>query len=323
MQTEKNDKKKVSVIVPIYNAELHISQCLNSIINQTYTNLEILLINDGSTDSSLEIINNFSIKDKRIKIINKSNGGVASARNLGLKLSTGQYIMFLDNDDMINLDLVKTFIENIEENDIIICGYTRQTYDGKTIFKRKLCNDNLAPFIQLACWGKMYNAKYIKQFKFMESKIADDFYFNILAYDNTKKIKTINYCGYYWLFNPKSLSNTNNKQFKLTKELLNVLTSIYQNVQNIDFQLINYFYIRTIIYYILFSCKRVDKKVLYSNYEIMIKWLEDHNISLKNDYIGIFKNNSESFSVKLAIIIFIQFKKLNIIKPVLYFYSKI
>lgn len=96
----------VSIIVPVYNAEKYLNKCLDSIVNQTYSNLEIILINDGSTDNSLSICNDYTNKDGRIIVIDKHNTGAADSRNEGLKKATGKYIMFVDSDDFIDLNII-------------------------------------------------------------------------------------------------------------------------------------------------------------------------------------------------------------------------
>ena len=103
---------KVSIIIPVYNSEEYIKRCLESVINQTYKNLEILIINDGSKDKSDEIIKSY--KDDRIKYITQENRGLSGARNTGIDNSTGDYIMFLDSDDSIDLDAVSLLVERIK-----------------------------------------------------------------------------------------------------------------------------------------------------------------------------------------------------------------
>ena len=115
--------KKVSVIVPVYNTSLYLEECINSIINQTYKNLEIIVVNDCSTDNSLEIISKF--KDKRIKIINlKKNSGVAIARNKGIEKAIGDYICFMDSDDYWNLDKVEKQVKFIKNKTFIYSSYS-------------------------------------------------------------------------------------------------------------------------------------------------------------------------------------------------------
>ena len=117
--------KLVSIIVAIYNVEMYLEKCIESIMVQSYKNLEIILINDGSTDNSLEICKRYALKDNRIILINKENGGVSRARNVGLNIAKGDYISFVDGDDYICKDMIKKMVENIEKNnfDMSICGY--------------------------------------------------------------------------------------------------------------------------------------------------------------------------------------------------------
>lgn len=115
---------KVSIVVPVYNTEKYIERCLNSIINQTYKNIEIIIINDGSTDKSEEKIKPYLIKYKSIKYIYKENGGLSSARNKGIDISSGEYLSFVDSDDWIVLDMIEKMIFKAEKEkaDLIVCG---------------------------------------------------------------------------------------------------------------------------------------------------------------------------------------------------------
>ena len=126
-------KNKISVIVPAYNVEKYIEQCLNSISNQTYRNLEIIVINDGSTDRTREIIENLSIKDQRIRVINQENKGLVLTREVGIKLSTGEYITFVDGDDTIKNDMYERLINNLlkYDADISHCGMLFRWPNGK------------------------------------------------------------------------------------------------------------------------------------------------------------------------------------------------
>ena len=118
-------ENKISIIVPVYNSEQYLCRCLDSIIKQTYKNLEILLIDDGSTDNSSSICDDYSNKDNRIKAVHKSNGGVSSARNTGIEMSTGEYISFIDSDDFIELDFYEKMYSNIikYDADAVKCTY--------------------------------------------------------------------------------------------------------------------------------------------------------------------------------------------------------
>ena len=108
-------KELVSIIIPIYNVEKYLTKCIESVINQTYKNLEIILVNDGSTDNSKEIIDKYSLIDSRIKVINKKNGGLSEARNAGIEIAKGDYIGFLDSDDWIELNMYEKLYKYIKQ----------------------------------------------------------------------------------------------------------------------------------------------------------------------------------------------------------------
>ncbi len=125
-------EEKVSIIIPIYNAEKYIKRCIDTIINQTYKNIEIIIINDGSTDNSINLINKYKNKDNRIIVINQKNAGVSVARNNGIKKSDGKYVMFVDIDDWIELTMVEEMVKIIKEQevDIVRCNFFRNYEDN-------------------------------------------------------------------------------------------------------------------------------------------------------------------------------------------------
>lgn len=114
--------KKISIIIPVYNIEKYIEECILSILNQTYKNFELILINDGSKDKSGEICDKFK-KDSRVKIFHKKNGGVSSARNIGIENATGEYLLFVDGDDCLEKNTLEVIKDKIENNDMLIYGY--------------------------------------------------------------------------------------------------------------------------------------------------------------------------------------------------------
>lgn len=116
---------KISIIIPVYNTEKYIKECIESIIKQTYKNIEIIIVNDGSKDNSLSICNEYALKDKRIKVINQKNKGQSSARNKGIKNSNGDYILFVDSDDWIEENMLEILIKkaNTDLSDIVICSH--------------------------------------------------------------------------------------------------------------------------------------------------------------------------------------------------------
>ena len=152
------NSEKISVIIPIYNAEEYLEKCLNSVLSQTYENLEIILVNDGSSDKSLEIIEKYKNLDKRIIVINKENGGVSSARNRGIEEATGKYIIFIDADDYIDKSMFEVLAEDLFKNnvDISMCGYRNVDINGNILYESKPLEE------------KYFDAKKFKHYLFKE-----------------------------------------------------------------------------------------------------------------------------------------------------------
>lgn len=165
---------KVTIIVPIYNSELYLHDCVDSILNQNFTEFELLLINDGSTDISAEICDKYAKENHRVKVIHKENGGVSSARNVGLEYAQGEWITFIDSDDQIKDNYFNVFDKDNESCDLIFTDVDKLTNDNLESFlsfkKKKICikdfmeNYFLFPHFS-GCWGKFYKAKTIKMFK--------------------------------------------------------------------------------------------------------------------------------------------------------------
>ena len=118
----KEKKDLISVVIPVYNTEKYLKECIDSVINQSYNNLEIILVDDGSTDNSLEICNKYADMDKRIKVIHKNNGGLSDARNVGIENANGKYITFVDSDDFIENDMYELLYNDVCENNAEIAG---------------------------------------------------------------------------------------------------------------------------------------------------------------------------------------------------------
>lgn len=230
-------KEKISVIIPIYNVEDYLEQCVESILNQTYTNLEIILVNDGSTDSSGEICDRYKNIDKRIKVIHKVNGGLSDARNCGLENSTGEYIAFFDSDDWADEKFYDTLYTNIKKynGDIAVCNY-KKYYSKKDIelhnSNEVICYSNIEALNQLydkysvqmiiAC-NKLYKRKVIGGIRFPVGKIHEDEYLIPMIIYNAYKIIYINNELFYYRQRDNSIMN---KKFNIKRlDYLYVLES--------------------------------------------------------------------------------------------------
>ncbi len=233
------NKDKISIIVPIYNVEKYLKRCVNSIINQTYKNLEIILVNDGSTDNCLTICENFKKKDKRIFIINKENGGLSDARNKGIEKATGLYVTFIDSDDYVEKDYVQFLYDTIvdESADISICSYQAVYENGKILKQKENLKETLNPHdtlgkmlyqndINVASCAKLYKKDLFNNIKFPKGKIFEDAYTTYKLVDISKKIALNLEIKYNYMIRSNSILTSTFNENKL------LLISAYEEMGN-------------------------------------------------------------------------------------------
>lgn len=214
----------ISVIVPVYNAEKYLSRCIDSILVQRFNDLELLLIDDGSKDGSGKICDEYADKDKRVKVFHKVNGGVSSARNLGLEKSKGEYVTFVDADDYL---LPETITERLLSGNYDLIQIPRnngsfmKTYSHDIICKS---SESFRKFIYcnyyFECWGRFYKRKVIGTVRFPENlKVGEDLMFFLRLYRNVSSFKlSSKEGGYHYSFIPTSAMQSSDilpKQEKL------------------------------------------------------------------------------------------------------------
>lgn len=206
----------VSVIIPVYNAEKTINTCVESVLKQTYSMLQIILIDDGSTDNSLKLCRDLAQKDSRIAVFEKNNGGVSSARNIGLERARGKYLLFLDSDDYLEIEMIKTYIDLMNENNVdIIIGGLRNFSSKEGTFVTKLppmigkLDQKLFDTICISSeifgyiGGKLFKKDVIYRFKlrFNEQMYAqEDLDFCLSYYAMINNYYLTNYAGYQYYF---------------------------------------------------------------------------------------------------------------------------
>lgn len=325
--------KKVTLIVPVYNSEKYIGKCLDSILNQTYTNFEILVINDGSKDNSQQVIDNYKKKYPNIIIaVEQQNKGVAITRNESIKRANGDYIMFVDNDDFLDKDYVETFVKAIEdgEYDVVLGGYRRPNEKGKIIKKLSLQDEEWSKFMIMAPWAKIYRKQYLidNNIEFLSVNLGEDIYFNLKAMLISKKIKIISYIGYNWFFNTTSVSNTTQKNITQLQvyELLNNCYDMVRDEGLLDkkYDIIKTHFTRYIVWLISFSTKKLSYKIISEEYDKLFEWLEERFPDYKKNKMITYTNpKGELFSIRLLTKTFLIFNSMHLGKLLVYFYSKL
>jgi len=217
----------ISVIVPVYNVARYLNKCMKSIVNQTYKNLEIILINDGSTDNSGEICDEWKERDRRIKVMHKENTGVADTRNVGVERSVGRYITFVDSDDYIDEDFIENLYTYLVENntDIVTSGHYKETFlDSKKLYSKNSYVENpeeilrsllMRDDIYICVWATLFKRELFEEVKFPKGKICEDFAVIYKLYDKAERIGHISKCGYHYIQRQDSIMHQKYSKDKL------------------------------------------------------------------------------------------------------------
>lgn len=223
------DQPKVTVVLPIYNVEKYLDRCVESVTSQTYGNLEIILVDDGSPDGCPAMCDNWAKRDHRIKVVHKANAGLGMARNTGLDNATGEYIFFFDSDDYVSPAIVEKCVGSAEENssDAVIFGYCNAYEDGreekiplkltKKLFQDGEIRDTLLPGMYtykmgfgISAWGKMYRVKTLLdsgvRFRSEREIISEDAYFALEFYSQVHTVSIVDDYLYFYYKRGDSLS---------------------------------------------------------------------------------------------------------------------
>ena len=308
----------ISVVIPIYNVEKYLTKCIESVINQTYTDLEIILVNDGSTDNSKDIINKYSLIDSRIKVINKKNGGLSDARNVGIEIAKGDYIAFLDSDDWIELNMYEKLYSYIKQEnaDIVQCSY-------QEVYNEEVNNQKIKEEIKLisgkdslynlygknhgktvVVWNKIYKRELFNDIRFPKGKYHEDEFTTYKLLYKANKIVDLNLPLLYYRQRDGSIMNSKFNIKRLDAlEAFNERLAFYKEknldeLQQVTLAQILYF---TNLFYIKIKDSDIDDK-----YEIL-KLLRQ---GIKKDYILFMENKYVSLKQKILLTIFVLNKEI-------------
>lgn len=209
----------ISIIVPVFNVEAYVEKCIDSLIIQSYRNIEIIIVDDGSTDRSGEICDRYKEKDSRIMVVHKSNGGLSDARNIGINMARGEYVSFVDSDDWVARDYVSEMYKLMVQtnSDITFCKFKkiskikeskRKTEEvHKIYFKEEAIKQLLYQRISTSAWGKLYKADLWNGVRFPVGKLYEDVETIYLIFHKSKKVSSINKVLYYYYLRNDSIVN--------------------------------------------------------------------------------------------------------------------
>lgn len=219
----------ISIIIPIYKVEAYLNECIASVVNQSYKNLEIILVDDGSPDRCPDMCDEWAKKDERIKVIHKANGGLSDARNAGIEVASGEFISFVDSDDWIDSKMYEMMISAIEKEnaDICSCGIMVSYPEKQEELKidsivgnsekilNMIYNDTAYP---VAAWNKLYRKRLWNEFRFPEGKICEDAFTTYLLVDCAKKIVQISAPLYHYRIRENSIMTSTFSNKRMDEE---------------------------------------------------------------------------------------------------------
>lgn len=241
--------KLISVVIPIYNVSRYLKQCLDSVLNQSYKNLEIILVDDGSTDSSGMICDQYAQADNRVVVIHKENGGLSDARNAGLEVAKGEYIGFVDSDDLIHPSMYRTLVEILEENqaDIAIANWQGFFDEGEGKIHDKgtgnvMCFENIETLefliygkdkyrISFSVWDRLYRKEVIEGIFFPKGKCYEDVVWSAKVFYRTKKSVYIDKDLYYYRRRDDSIVGADSKYKVSERVLTDEIPQIEEQIQ--------------------------------------------------------------------------------------------
>ena len=236
----------ISVIVPVYKVEQYLHQCVDSILNQTYHNLEVILVDDGSPDSCPAICDEYAEMDHRVRVIHKVNGGLSDARNAGMAVMNGEYLSFVDSDDLLPVDAIETMIKiALEENaDLVIGGHNRfediptESADMETFVQRWTPAEAMADMLRNGCasWARLYRRELHKTILFPVGEINEDEAIVLPLLEKCKTIAVTNAVVYYYRCRPESITTTvfNRKKMVWVKHCRDNLTFIRERYPELE-----------------------------------------------------------------------------------------
>lgn len=206
--------QKVSIIVPIYNAERYLERCIGSLVAQSHDDIEIILVIDGSTDSSADIAAQWAERDPRIVVATQPNLGQGAARNRGIQLAKGHYLMFVDADDSITSDYVETMLANADGVDVVQSGYKHVHPENNRADE----HPTHSFYVNTVAWMRLYKRELFdnSSFRFPEGMYYEDVVFSVLLWQSKPKYRIIEHTGYCYTINSTSTTSTLHKKDRST-----------------------------------------------------------------------------------------------------------
>ncbi len=298
----------VSMIVPIYNARKFIRNTAGDILRQSFRDFEVIFVDDGSDDGSGKLLDRLAMKDERVRVIHQKNGGTARARNAGIAAASGEYLMFMDDDDRIPKGYIEEYVSAIEgtDADIVMGGYQRVTPKGRVLYTRRLVSKSISydtdcrsrnedtsfgtaagdkedqrwlAYINISPWAKIYRRSFVLDSKarFLEYSYGEDIYFHMMLLAAHPKIGYTSAVSYRWIDHKESISNTIHKGIRQEADIFPMLEKVLE-VHPEREEFFRYFIYRHCAYHIYVSGKDAEQNVFIKEFGRCRDWLKSHDL---------------------------------------------
>ena len=341
-----NENVKISIIIPVYNAGRSILRCLKSVARQSFTDYEVIVLDDGSKDGSGELAEKYIARDEvlssRARVVSKENSGVADTRNYGITLAKGEYLSFIDQDDFIAKDYLEKYYAaarggdscssvgaaagvSCECVDIVVGGYERVASDGRIITRVVPKKSAWAGYIVTAPWAHLFRTEFIREngIEFLKNKIGEDVYFNVVALNRGARVEVIDNAGYKWYYNDASVSNSVQNTFRDEVDVIYLMDSIADVVSECDSPYLEYFFLRYVCWYMLFSTRGSKKADIDKAYDKCFSWVRAHFPNYRRSkFIGVKMPKGENLKFHAFVFVFYLLEKMRILRTVLKLFGK-
>ncbi|MDY2963491.1 glycosyltransferase family 2 protein [Streptococcus dysgalactiae] len=313
---------EVSIIIPVYNAEKTLVKCMESVLSQTFSDFEIILINDGSKDNSINIMTYYEEKYPNIVVIDKCNEGASVTRNIGMDIAKGKYLIFIDSDDYIDPDYVETLYKEITTNqlDIVISGIKMVDSQGKIKNITKLGETEWSRYVVTSPCTRIFKKHFLEEhnLRFLDYTM-EDIHFNAVAFSKTEKIKTIPYVGYNNFINMASTTRTSHRGITSKIDLLYLFSQMNNELEPTE--LVTFLYKKVYIYYLLYSGRYSSADRFINEHKRIKSWVTQHHlVSLLSPFDKMVRE--EKLKNKLVIYIFERLERLHLINLFAKLYCK-
>ena len=324
---------KVSVIVPVYNVEEYLPRCLNSLLNQTFQDYEIICVNDCSPDDSARILSRFEADyPSRLRVLtNEHNLGLGKTRERALDEAKGEYVLFVDSDDYVKPDYIESYVNGLGDAnyDIVVAGYIRDI-DGKKIVHKVSDSVWSSTTYAIAC-AKLFRKSFITEhdLSFTSVSCGEDIYFSLSAYYYNARVKVIDYAGYYYVLNRESITGSMNYKKNHERIMAQMFESFISahNLSLIDeskWRVVEYTYLANMINALITFNHGCGIKLMKEKYDFVRSNAESLFPNYRsNPYVGLLKPKGQTTKIRLGVGVVMLLEKFHLARPFFYLVSLI